>query len=176
MPPAPSKPSKPDPNLDPNPRHVDGLARGSDACKVAAIVANCNLAAPDAQEQLVKIKAASALVRGIRQILDYDGPFDGACPTHIACRDHDTDYLRDPTASPAFERGHGGYPNPNHNPMPSPTPSPIPNLKPTPNPNPSPSPTLARTRARALPLARVPPPSEAPALLRPAVLPRPGSI
>ena len=86
--------------------HVDGLVRGSDACKVAAIVANCNLAAPDAEEQLVKIKAASALVRGIRQILDYDGPFDGACPTHIACRDHDTDYLRDPAASPAFERGY----------------------------------------------------------------------
>ena len=69
-------------------------------------MANCNLAAPDAEEQLVKIKAASALVRGIRQILDYDGPFDGVCPTHIACRDHDTDYLRDPAASPAFERGY----------------------------------------------------------------------
>ena len=71
-------------------------------------MANCNLAAPDAEEQLVKIKAASALVRGIRCILDYEGPFDGVCPTHIACRDHDTDYLRDPTASPAFERGHSG--------------------------------------------------------------------
>ena len=70
-------------------------------------MANCNLAAPDAEEQLVKIKAASALVRGIRCILDYDGPFDGVCPTHIACRDHDTDYLRDPIASPAFERGQG---------------------------------------------------------------------
>ena len=28
------------------------------------------------------------------------------CPTHVACKDHDTDYLRDPTAAAAFERGY----------------------------------------------------------------------
>ena len=46
------------------------------------------------------------LTLALRYILDYDGPFDGVCPTHVACKDHDTDYLRDPTAAAAFERGY----------------------------------------------------------------------
>ena len=50
-------------------RYIEALARG-DACKVAAIVANCNLAAPDVEQQLGKIKAASARVRGIRYLLN----------------------------------------------------------------------------------------------------------
>jgi len=84
--------------------YVDALAsRG--ACKVAAIVANCDLSAPDAAAALDKIQAASARVRGIRYILDYDGPFDGECPTHVACKAHATDYLRDASAAAAFERG-----------------------------------------------------------------------
>ena len=29
----------------------------------------------------------------IRYILDYDGPFDGVCPTHVACKEHGTDFL-----------------------------------------------------------------------------------
>lgn len=35
----------------------------------------------------------------------YDGPFDGENATHIACKEHNTDYLRDPAAAKAFERG-----------------------------------------------------------------------
>lgn len=83
---------------------VDALAN-SGACKVAAIVANCNLAADDAAAQLDALKACSPRVKGIRLILDYDGPFDGVNCTHIACKEHNTDYLRDPVASKAFERG-----------------------------------------------------------------------
>ena len=83
---------------------VEALAN-SGACKVAGIVANCVLSKPDAASILDAIKAASPRVRGIRLILDYDGPFDGTCPTHVACKEHDTDYLRDPAAAPAFEAG-----------------------------------------------------------------------
>ena len=64
--------------------YVESLA-SSGACKVAAIVANCDLSAPDAADQLDRIQAASARVRGIRYILDYDGVFDGVGPTHVAC-------------------------------------------------------------------------------------------
>ena len=85
--------------------YLDVLAE-SGQCKVAAIVANCDLAAPDAADKLDKIKAASPRVRGIRKILDFDGPFDGVGPTHFACKEHATDYLRDPVAAPAFERGY----------------------------------------------------------------------
>ena len=83
---------------------VDALA-SSGACVVAGIVANCHLYKPDAAAVLDAIKAASPRVRGIRLILDYDGPFDGTCPTHVACKDHNTDFLRDPTAGPEFEKG-----------------------------------------------------------------------
>lgn len=84
--------------------HVEALIN-SGKCKVAAIVANCDLSAPDAAQQLDRIMAASTRVRGIRKILDYDGPFDGNRCTHMACKFHDTDYLRDPVAAVAFERG-----------------------------------------------------------------------
>lgn len=75
------------------------------ACKVEAIVANCNLARDDVGAKLDAIQKASPRVRGIRMILDYDGPFDGENPTHFACKEHNTDYLRDATAASAFERG-----------------------------------------------------------------------
>jgi len=85
-------------------KFVEALANAG-ACKVAAIVANCNLAAEDAADKLDQLKAASARVKGVRLILDYDGPFDGDCPTHIARKSDDADYLRDPAVAPAFERG-----------------------------------------------------------------------
>ena len=84
--------------------HVEALA-SSGACKVAAIVAACDLSAPDAAAKLDQIKAASSRVRGIRKILDYDGKFGEDNGTHVACKEHNTDYLRDPKAAPAFEKG-----------------------------------------------------------------------
>jgi len=83
-------------------------------CKVGAIVAACNLSvASDAelapqQAELARIASASPLVRGIRQILDYDGPFNGGQnATHVACSvpGRDFDFLRDPEACARFERG-----------------------------------------------------------------------
>lgn len=76
-------------------------------CKVAAIVASCDMAAPDAPEQLQAIAASSKRVRGIRWILDYDGPFskDGKNATHISCSRFGKDLLRDPSARKDFERG-----------------------------------------------------------------------
>ena len=82
-------------------KFVEALASAG-KCKVAAIVAKCDLAAEDASARLDAIVAASGRVRGIRKILDYDGPFDGACPTHVDCKAHDTDYLRDPAAADAL--------------------------------------------------------------------------
>jgi len=84
--------------------HVEALA-DSGACKVAAIVAHCDLSRADAGLLLDGIVAAGPRVRGVRYILDYDGPFDGRNPTHRACRGHNTDYLRDPVAARAFEAG-----------------------------------------------------------------------
>ena len=48
---------------------VDALANNGE-CKVAAIVANCDLSSPDAAEQLDALKACSPRVKGIRMILD----------------------------------------------------------------------------------------------------------
>eukprot|EP00978_Attheya_sp_CCMP212_P001030 scaffold2113_cov63-Attheya_sp.AAC.12 len=85
--------------------HVEAIAECG-GCKVAAIVANCDLSRADAATLLDQIVAASPRVRGVRYILDYDGPFDGGMnPTHVACKNHDTDYLRDPVAAPDFEKG-----------------------------------------------------------------------
>ena len=66
---APSAPLHPLPLCTLRLRYIEALARG-DGCKVAAIVANCNLAAPDVELQLGRIKAASARVRGIRYLLN----------------------------------------------------------------------------------------------------------
>jgi predicted TIM-barrel fold metal-dependent hydrolase len=101
--------------------HVEALADGDDVeakwveglaaagrCKVAAIVAACDLAAPDAGAALDKIIAASPKVKGIRWIVDYDGPFDGGktCGTHVAVSRFGLDYLRDSSGPAAdFERG-----------------------------------------------------------------------
>lgn len=80
------------------------------SCRVpiAGIVAQCNLADVDAESQLDALQTTCPLLRGIRYILDYDGPFDPQdinCPTHVACSRHGLDYLRDPIPASAFERG-----------------------------------------------------------------------
>ena len=85
-------------------RYVEQLADGG-MCKVAAIVANCDLSAPDAAAQLAALKKASPRLRGIRYILDYVGPWTGKNATHVACSVHDTDYLRDAAAAPKFAAG-----------------------------------------------------------------------
>lgn len=60
--------------------------RASERCRVAAIVASCNLCDEDVGEQLLALKNASPAVVGVRWILDWDsGPFDGKNATHIAC-------------------------------------------------------------------------------------------
>eukprot|EP00808_Paulinella_micropora_P031545 g7781.t1 len=87
---------------------VESLAKAK-RCKVKAIVASVDLAAgKDAvDKELTLVKSKSDKVRGIRWILDYDGPFskDGENATHIACSRHDKDYLRDKEARANFEIG-----------------------------------------------------------------------
>jgi len=77
-------------------------------CTVAAIVAGPNLAAPDIAAQLDALQAECPRLRGIRYIIDYDGPFDGTTnATHPNMKRHGDgiDYLRDPTHLAAFEQG-----------------------------------------------------------------------
>ena len=87
-------------------RQVDAWAsagrRGAD--KVAAIVAACDLAAADAEAQLDAL-CSIARVRGIRYIVDWDGPFGEDNATHVACSRHGLDYLRDSAVAARFERG-----------------------------------------------------------------------
>jgi len=74
-------------------------------CLVGGIVANCDLSADNALENL-RALGAMKRVRGIRYILDYDGPFDnGKSPTHVWLKDINLDFLRDPQVAPRFERG-----------------------------------------------------------------------
>ena len=77
----------------------------SGQCKVAAIVASCDLAKTDVAHRLDEIQEASHLVRGVRWILDYDGgPYDGGNnATHVACSRHNVDYLR--RGRESLERG-----------------------------------------------------------------------
>ena len=54
-------------------------------CSVAAIVASCDLASDDAVAKLKRLKDKCALLRGIRYILDYDGPYvEGVRRTLVA--------------------------------------------------------------------------------------------
>lgn len=81
----------------------------SKTCAVQAIVASCDLAASDAAVQLQHLATLSPRrVKGIRWILDYDGPYkNGKNATHVATTRHlqgGGDYLRG-TAFPAFEQG-----------------------------------------------------------------------
>lgn len=96
----------PDSGLD-EAKWVESMA-DSGECTVAAIVAGCNLADADAEAQLDALKAACPRLRGIRYIIDYDGPFDGGQnATHPNMKRHDggIDYLRDPAPAADFERG-----------------------------------------------------------------------
>jgi len=76
---------------------------------VKAIVAKCDLSQEDAGEVLdALIAAAPGKVRGIRYILDYDGPFGEDNGTHPQVSIHGLDYLRTLGKSgpaEAFERG-----------------------------------------------------------------------
>ncbi|KAF0688327.1 Aste57867_20039 [Aphanomyces stellatus] len=86
---------------------VEQLVAADRAPTVAAIVAGCDLAADDVDTQLSALVAASPKVRGIRFMVDYEGPFNGGKnATHPATLRHGLDYLRD-TSGPAqaFERG-----------------------------------------------------------------------
>jgi len=86
---------------------IEALA-DADRCKVAAVVAGVNLADADAEAQLDELKAKCPRLRGNRYIIDYVGPFDGGkTATHANMIRHDggVDYLRDPAAAPAFEKG-----------------------------------------------------------------------
>ncbi|ETV97967.1 hypothetical protein H310_09274 [Aphanomyces invadans] len=86
---------------------IESLIAAGRAPTVAAIVAAVNLAEEDVDAQLAAIVAASSKVRGVRFMVDYEGPFDGGKnATHIAVSRHGNDYIRD-TSGPAqaFERG-----------------------------------------------------------------------
>jgi predicted TIM-barrel fold metal-dependent hydrolase len=85
---------------------VTGLAK-NEKSKIGGIVAYCDLTSADASKHLIDLVNSSSLVCGIRMILDYDGEYDGGVnATHIACKNHNTDYLRD-ESGPAlqFEKG-----------------------------------------------------------------------
>ncbi|GKY99205.1 hypothetical protein MPSEU_000875900 [Mayamaea pseudoterrestris] len=82
----------------------------SNPCTIAAIVASCDLASPNAYDELRKLHSNSKLVRGVRWILDYTGtPYESA--THVATTRHAPgmeDYLRggpNESVLPEFERG-----------------------------------------------------------------------
>ena len=83
-------------------------------CKVAAIVAQCDLSLPNVEEYLSALQEASPeRLRGVRYILDYDGPYDKNLRngTHVACSRHNKDYLRDPAVAEAFACGFGKLAN-----------------------------------------------------------------
>ena len=63
-----------------------------------------DLAAPDAAQKLDALVKTSDLVKGVRYIIDYDGPFGEDNGTHPEVSRHGKDYLRGPEASD-FERG-----------------------------------------------------------------------
>ena len=82
------------------------------------IVAACNLAAPDAADQLKTLKERCAHVVGIRYVVDFAGPFGEAPATHVFVSRHGeggkldalgsgkgVDFLRDPAYATAFEAG-----------------------------------------------------------------------
>ena len=90
------------------------LAAGGDSCTstppVAGIVAQCDLSLRHTEQYLqALIQASPRRLRGIRYILDYDGPYQQGDHngTHVACSRHHLDYLRNPQASEAFAVGLG---------------------------------------------------------------------
>ncbi|OQR99380.1 hypothetical protein ACHHYP_06921 [Achlya hypogyna] len=88
-------------------RFLESLVAAGRAPTLAGIVAYCNLAAPDAAARLEELVASSPRLRGIRFMLDYDGPFDGKNATHISVSRYNVDYLRDTMGAAAkFEAGY----------------------------------------------------------------------
>ena len=83
---------------------VASLIEAGRAPTVKAIVGKVDLAAPDAADKLEALVKTSDLVRGVRYIIDYDGPFGEDNGTHPEVSRHGKDYLRGPEASD-FERG-----------------------------------------------------------------------
>mmetsp|Transcript_10852 Transcript_10852/g.33481 ORF Transcript_10852/g.33481 Transcript_10852/m.33481 type:complete len:316 (+) Transcript_10852:306-1253(+) len=85
---------------------VASLVEAGRAPTVKAVVGKCDLAAADAAAKLDDLKAAApGLLRGIRYIIDYDGPFGEDNGTHVEVKRHGLDYLRDAAAAASFERG-----------------------------------------------------------------------
>lgn len=89
---------------------VQSLVEQGDAPELRAIVGSCDLGdADNVEECLSEMVDASPLVRGIRWILDYVGPFDGSSATHVNAARKDIDYLRggaDGGVVPEFEEGY----------------------------------------------------------------------
>lgn len=84
---------------------VASLVKAKRAPTIKAIVGKVDLAAPDAGERLdALVKAAPDLVKGVRYIIDYDGPFGGDNGTHPEVSRHGEDYLRGGKAED-FEMG-----------------------------------------------------------------------
>ena len=83
---------------------VSQLIKDGRAPTVKAIVGKVDLAAPDAAQKLDALVKTSDLVKGVRYIIDYDGPFGEDNGTHPEVSRHGKDYLRGPEASD-FERG-----------------------------------------------------------------------
>lgn len=79
---------------------VSRLVETTPSCRVKAIVASCNLAANDIEDQLETLTDPALFsvhtpVKGIRWILDCVGKFNGHDATHVATTRHDgVDYLR----------------------------------------------------------------------------------
>mgnify|MGYP001196232115 CR=1 FL=1 len=83
---------------------VASLIEAGRAPTVKAIVGKVDLAAPDAAQKLEALVKTSDLVKGVRYIIDYDGPWGEDNGTHPEVSRHGKDYLRGPEASD-FERG-----------------------------------------------------------------------
>ncbi|KAL7547606.1 hypothetical protein ACHAWF_011978 [Thalassiosira exigua] len=78
--------------------------------EVRAIVGSCDLGdAANVQKCLELMNESSPLLRGIRWILDYVGPYDGNSATHLNAVRSDVDYLRGGEGGgvvPSFESGY----------------------------------------------------------------------
>ena len=75
---------------------VSQLIKDGRAPTVKAIVGKVDLAAPDAAQRLEALVKTSDLVKGVRYIIDYDGPWGEDNGTHPEVSRHGKDYLRGP--------------------------------------------------------------------------------
>ena len=75
---------------------VASLIDAGRAPTVKAIVGKVDLAAPDAAQKLDALVKTSDLVKGVRYIIDYDGPWGEDNGTHPEVSRHGKDYLRGP--------------------------------------------------------------------------------